>query len=168
MSTEEVVLNKVPAMTVASVREVIPTYEDIGEHYEEIFAYLGQHGVSTAGAPLTLYHDKEHRERDIDAESAVPVAGSVPMFRYATGALLAFGWDGHNLIPQMEHILMTLAVVYVLVNVVRNRAWRRLALGLALGVAILIPLVVAQTWWFQAHPEMLEMLFSGDWGFPGQ
>lgn len=63
---------------------------------------------------------------------------------------------------------MTLAVVYVLVNVVRNRAWRTLALGLALGVAILIPLVVAQTWWFQPHPEMLEMLFSGDWGFPGQ
>jgi len=41
-------------------------------------------------------------------------------------------------------------------------------LGLALGVAILIALVVVQTWWFQAHPEMLEMLLSGDWGFPGQ
>ena len=68
----------------------------------------------------------------------------------------------------MGHILMTLAVVYVLVNVVRNRAWRRLALGLALGVAILIPLVVVQTWWFQAHPEALQMLFSGDWGFPSQ
>jgi len=78
MSTEEVVLKKVPAITVASVREVIPTYEDMGKHYEEIFAFLGQHGVNPAGPPLTLYHDKEHRERDIDAESAVPVAGSVP------------------------------------------------------------------------------------------
>lgn len=78
MSTEEVVLKKVPAITVASVREVIPTYEDMGKHYEEIFAFLGQHGANPAGPPLTLYHDKEHRERDIDTESAVPVAGSVP------------------------------------------------------------------------------------------
>ena len=68
----------------------------------------------------------------------------------------------------MGHILMTLAVIYVLVRIIRARAWRTLALGLALGVAILIALVVVQTWWFQAHPEMLEMLFSGDWGFPGQ
>ena len=68
----------------------------------------------------------------------------------------------------MGHILMTLAVVYVLVKVIRNRAWKTLSLGLALGVAILIPLVVVQTWWFQAHPEMLETLFSGDWGFPGR
>lgn len=68
----------------------------------------------------------------------------------------------------MGHILMTLAVLYVLVNVIRNRAWRTLALGLVLGLAILIPFMAVQTWWFQAHPEALQMLFSGDWEFPGQ
>jgi hypothetical protein len=98
----------------------------------------------------------------------VMVAASVLMFRYGTGGLFAFGWDSYNLIPQIGHILMTLAVIYVLVHVVRNRAWRTLGLGLALGVAILIPLTVVQTWWFNAHPEMLQMLFSGDWSFPGQ
>jgi hypothetical protein len=98
----------------------------------------------------------------------VMVAASVPMFRYGAGGLFAFGWDAYNLIPQIGHILMTLAVVYVMVYIVRNRAWKTLGLGLALGLAILIPFIILQTWWFNAHPEMLEMLFSGDWSFPSQ
>ena len=78
MSTQEVVLKKVPAMTVASVRDVVPTYADMGQQYEEIFTHLGQHMANPAGPPLALYYDKEYRERDIDVESAVPVPGSVP------------------------------------------------------------------------------------------
>jgi hypothetical protein len=56
----------------------------------------------------------------------------------------------------------------VVLYIVRNRTWRTLGLGLALGFAMLIPVMVVQTLWFDAHPEMLEMLFSGDWSFPGQ
>ena len=58
MSTEEVVLKKVPVMTVSSVREVIPTYEDMGKHYEEIFTYLGQHGVNPAAPPCACITTK--------------------------------------------------------------------------------------------------------------
>lgn len=78
MSTQEVVLKGVPAMMVASVRDIIPTYSDIGQLYGEVFAYLGRHRVSPAGPPLALYHEDEYRERDVDAEAAVPVAGSLP------------------------------------------------------------------------------------------
>jgi len=78
MSTQEVVLKKVPALMVASVRDVVPTYSDIGQLYGEIFAHLGQHRVSPAGPPLAIYHDEEYRERDVDVEAAVPVAGAVP------------------------------------------------------------------------------------------
>jgi len=90
------------------------------------------------------------------------------MFRYGTGRLFAFGWVVYNLIAQIGHILMTSAVIHVLASMVRRRAGRTLALGIALGVAILIPFTMAQTPWFNAHPEMLEMLFSGNWSFPGQ
>ena len=78
MSTQEVVLKKVPAMTVASVRDVIPTYGDIGQLYGEIFAYLSRHRVKPAAPPLAIYYDEGYRERDVDVEAAVPVAGSVP------------------------------------------------------------------------------------------
>ncbi len=96
------------------------------------------------------------------------VAASVPMAWYGTGGLFVFGWEAYNLIPQIGHLLMTLAVIYVLMWVIRARAWRTLVLGLALGLAILIPFMVVQNWWFGAHPELLEMLFSGDWSLPGR
>lgn len=99
----------------------------------------------------------------------VMVAASVPMFRYGTLGLFVFGWSGWAIIPQIGHILMTLAVIYVIAYIVRNKAWRTLGLGLALGVAILIPFMAVQTWWFNAHPEMLEMLFSPErWAPPGR
>ena len=98
----------------------------------------------------------------------VMVAGSVLMFRYGTLGLFAFGWDGYNIIAQVGHVLMTLAVIYVVVAVVRGRRWRELVLGIALGLAILVPLMTVQTQWCNAHPEALEMLFSGEWELPGQ
>ena len=91
----------------------------------------------------------------------VMVAASVLMMRYGTGGLFVFDWRGYNLYAQAGHILMTLAVIYVLVDNVKHRRWQALALGAALGVAILVPLTILQTAWFNAHPGMLEMLFSG-------
>jgi hypothetical protein len=98
----------------------------------------------------------------------VMVAGSVLMFRYGTLGLLVFGWNAYNIVPQIGHILMTLAVIYTVVRVVRGRRWRTLGLGVLLGLAVLIPLMIVQTHWLNAHPEMLEMLFSGNWEIPGQ
>jgi hypothetical protein len=98
----------------------------------------------------------------------VMVAGSVMMLYYGTGGLFVFGWNSYNIIPQIGHILMTLAVIYTAIRVVRGRRWRALGLGVLLGLAALISLIIVQTGWFNAHPEMAEMLFSGDWDLPGQ
>jgi hypothetical protein len=91
----------------------------------------------------------------------VMTAASVLMFRYGTLGLFVFAWDGYNIIPQIGHILMTLAVIYVLVEAIRNRRWKSLGWGVAVGVAILIPLIIVQYAWFGAHPGLMEQLFSG-------
>jgi hypothetical protein len=98
----------------------------------------------------------------------VMVAGSVLMFRYGTGGLFVFGWSGYDIPGQIGHILMTLSVIYTTVHMVRGRRWRALGLGVLLGLAILIPLMIVQTGWLNAHPEMMEMLFSGNWEMPSQ
>lgn len=98
----------------------------------------------------------------------VMVASSVLMLRYGTGGLFAFGWDAYSLPMQIGHILMTLAGIYVGATLIRRRAWKTLAWGIVLGLVILVPLMLVQGWWFSAHPETLELLFSGDWGPPGQ
>lgn len=78
MSVEEMVIKKVPAMTVASLRDVIPTYGDVGQLYGELFKYVGRHRARPSGPALAIYHDQEYRERDVDAEAAVPVSKSIP------------------------------------------------------------------------------------------
>jgi effector-binding domain-containing protein len=78
MSISEVTLKKVEPMTIASIREVVPGYEDMGAHFGEIFAHLGQTQVTPAGPPFAMYYDEGYKEKDIDVESAVPLAGKAP------------------------------------------------------------------------------------------
>jgi effector-binding domain-containing protein len=77
MSISEVTLKKVEPMTIASIREVVPGYEDMGAHLGEIFAHLGKNQVAPTGPPFAMYYTKGFKEKDIDVESAVPVAGSL-------------------------------------------------------------------------------------------
>lgn len=78
MPSQEVVLKNVPAQPVASVRDIAPAYSAIGQFLGEVFAHLGQHRIRPAGPPMGIYHDVEYRERDVDVEAAVPVAGDAP------------------------------------------------------------------------------------------
>jgi len=78
MSTQEVAVKNIPAQAVASVRDVIPSFSDLGQLFGEIFAYLGRHRITPAGPPIGIYHDEEFREQDADVEIAVPVTESVP------------------------------------------------------------------------------------------
>lgn len=75
MSISEVTLKKVEPMTIASIREVVPGYEDMGAHYGEIFAHLGKNRVAPVGPAFAMYYDEGYKEKDIDLESAVPIAG---------------------------------------------------------------------------------------------
>jgi hypothetical protein len=100
------------------------------------------------------------------ARPVLMVAGAVMMFRYGTLGLFFFGWQGPNLIAQVSHVLMTLAVAYVAWEVVRSRRFRALGLGTALGLAVLVPYMLAQHAYFEAHPGLLEQLFAGSLGAP--
>lgn len=73
MTKYDVVLKKIQPITVVSVRDVIPTYGDIGGLIEEVFAFVGKHGLQPAGAPFSIWHDHGFKETHVDAEMAVPV-----------------------------------------------------------------------------------------------
>lgn len=79
MPNYEIALKKVEPQRVAAVRDVVPTYPDIGRLYGEIFAYIGR--AASAGAiSAAVWHDEGVQERDIDAEAVIflktPVPGS--------------------------------------------------------------------------------------------
>jgi effector-binding domain-containing protein len=73
MPTYEVVVKKIPALHVASLRSIIPTYSQQAQLWCELEAYLAQNGVRPSSPCLTLYHDTEYKEHDVDAEVCEPI-----------------------------------------------------------------------------------------------
>ena len=78
MSDYDVVIKKVPPLRVASLRGIIPTFNQQGALWGELEAYLAQNKVTPAGPCLTLYHDTEYKDHDVDAEVCEPVAAALP------------------------------------------------------------------------------------------
>jgi effector-binding domain-containing protein len=78
MPEQEIVIKKVEPLKVAALRDIIPTYDAQGPLWDELVAFLMQHGVESVGPCLTIYHDTEHRDRDVDVEVCEPVGASLP------------------------------------------------------------------------------------------
>jgi DNA-binding transcriptional MerR regulator len=74
----EIVTKAVPAQVVASVRAVAPTVGEMSYYcyslYAQLYEGLRQHGLAWLQPEITLYHNEEYVESDLDVETAVPVA----------------------------------------------------------------------------------------------
>ncbi|MEO0458475.1 MAG: MerR family transcriptional regulator [Cyanobacteria bacterium P01_A01_bin.114] len=74
MPDYEVILKSVePIHYVASIRETIPAYNTVGQLFNELMAYLGQHRTQPQGFCAAIWHDAEYTEKDVDAEAIVIV-----------------------------------------------------------------------------------------------
>ena len=85
--------------------------------------------------------------------------GAGLMLRYGTMGLFVFGWDGMNIIPQAGHVLMTLALAYFIVRMIRCGGAGEIIVCLA------IPLVMFyaewQMEWLNGHPKVCNALIKG-------
>ena len=79
MSDYEVVIKKVEPVTVAGVRDVVPTYSDVGRLFGEVASTVARHGAKPTGACLAIYYDDEYREQEVDAEAAVPIGSGASL-----------------------------------------------------------------------------------------
>ena len=86
MSKYDVVIKKVDAVKVASVRDVVPTPPDQGGLWGELEGYLAMQRVRPNGACFTLYHDEEYKERDWDLEVCEPIMDELTEFAPRQGA----------------------------------------------------------------------------------
>ena len=73
MSKYDVVIKKIEAVKVASVRGVVPMPPDQRSLWDELMNYLNQKGARMIGPPMALYHDPEFKERDWDIEVVMPI-----------------------------------------------------------------------------------------------
>lgn len=77
----EVTLKSAEAMTIASVRQIVPTVAQMDFYCESMFKTLYQRlasrGISPGYPELTLYHLEEYQEIDLDVEVGVPVEAAL-------------------------------------------------------------------------------------------
>jgi effector-binding domain-containing protein len=78
MPDYQVTIKKVEPMLIASVRDTLPSYGDIGKLYGEIFKHLGKKFVfKPAGPVMMMCHDNEYKESNVDIEAAVPIGKKI-------------------------------------------------------------------------------------------
>lgn len=76
-SPYEVVVKAVTPLTIASVRQVVPSVQEMDFYcasmFNHLYTGLKAQGIPWAEPELTLYHMEEYAETDLDVETAVPV-----------------------------------------------------------------------------------------------
>jgi effector-binding domain-containing protein len=76
MPAYEVVTKQIGPQLVASARDTLSTYPEVGRLIQEVYAHLHQFDVG--GSCAAIWHDMEHKESDIDGEGAVFIDARVP------------------------------------------------------------------------------------------
>jgi DNA-binding transcriptional MerR regulator len=74
MTDFEVTIKKLPAIHVATLRRIIPSYYQTGELWQEFCQPMDIWTEAAAETPpFTICHDTEYHERDVDVEIAIPI-----------------------------------------------------------------------------------------------
>ncbi|MBE3560478.1 MAG: MerR family transcriptional regulator [Ktedonobacteraceae bacterium] len=77
MPTYDVIVKHVEPQLVASIRDVVPRYQDVGRLIGELYAYLQQQGTG-GGLTAAVWHDEGYKASDVDAEVVIFLKDRVP------------------------------------------------------------------------------------------
>jgi DNA-binding transcriptional MerR regulator len=77
VSKYDVVIKRIEALQVASLRDIVPTPPEQGALWEELGQYLEAQHARFSGPCVTLYHDEGYKERDWDVEVCQPIESAV-------------------------------------------------------------------------------------------
>ncbi|MGN0660058.1 MAG: MerR family transcriptional regulator [Emergencia sp.] len=69
------IVKELPEKYVASVRQIIPSYEEEGRLWHILFSESGLSG-RTEGPAMAVLHDTEYKENDVDVEVMIEVKGT--------------------------------------------------------------------------------------------
>lgn len=76
--TAGIVLKSISDQPAATLRTTIDAYPEVSGLFEQLFAGLTERRITPNGPPLTIYHQSEYRDHDIDVEVAVPLSEPLP------------------------------------------------------------------------------------------
>lgn len=67
------IVKQLPERYVASVRQVIPRYDEEGKLWHILFSETAKLGMIPCGPAMAILHDKEYKEGDVDVEVQIEV-----------------------------------------------------------------------------------------------
>lgn len=74
----DIIVREIEPQLVATRREVAPDDDRITYMFEELERYVDRFHARADKPPMTVYHDPEYRDEDIDAEVVVPLKMAIP------------------------------------------------------------------------------------------
>jgi DNA-binding transcriptional MerR regulator/effector-binding domain-containing protein len=101
----EIVVKSVAPLPVAALRLTIPTVAEVGYYcntlYGQLYRQLAAAGVAWDEPELTLYHNDEYTETDIDMEVATPVDAALVAAPPPVEHLMFRELPGHDLVAAL-------------------------------------------------------------------
>jgi hypothetical protein len=70
--------------------------------------------------------------------------------------MFIFSWSGGMIMAQISHIFMTLAIIYTILEVIKNNEWKRSVFGFLAGLAVFFVILPVHKDYIKTHPEYLE------------
>lgn len=117
-SPYEIVVKSLETQTLASIRQVVPHIAEMPYYcqalYTQLYATLKRHKITPLEPEVTLYHNDEYQETELDVEVALPVASTtlaIPdelVVRELPGAELAAALIYEGPLRQMEPAILAL------------------------------------------------------------
>lgn len=75
----EVVLREIGPQLMATIRQTVPHLgQPIAELFDQVEAHVAAYQARAVSSPLTIFHDLDYREEDLDIEVAVPLIQPIP------------------------------------------------------------------------------------------
>lgn len=106
-SPYEIVIKSVVPLLVAGIRTTVPSPAQMGYYchtlYDQLYTTLDRHTITTEGLELTLYHNEEYPEAELDVETAVVLSSEL----YEAGHL-----DEQIIVHDLPGPLRSAALVY--------------------------------------------------------
>jgi len=100
MDEYEVTIKKLEPQLALCLRRVMPSYYDEGSLWEEMCAHTDTlKDTQFAGPPMTIFHDGEYKDKDIDMELAMPVTDRIA----ESGDIKLRTLPGHEQVASILH-----------------------------------------------------------------
>jgi effector-binding domain-containing protein len=76
MPDYDVIVKNVDPQLVASLRDTLPSYQHVGQLFEELYTYLQRYGADGLG--VAIWHDEGYKASDVDGEAVAYLKEPVP------------------------------------------------------------------------------------------